>query len=164
MSLSKVVVVTGTTKGIGLEIARHLLSLNHCVVGIGRSDSAISHSNYKHLKLDLTLNVSTIIRDEALQHFGRIDSFIHNAAVLVLDRIENIEMGKLKDSMQINLFAAIEITQKLLPNIRKSRGSVVLISSGAAVQGYKAYPINAGMDFLLYFKGSIKYVLLYSRC
>ena len=50
----KVILITGTSKGIGKSLANYYLSKNHIVIGCSRKYSNIKHQNYSHYNLDIT--------------------------------------------------------------------------------------------------------------
>ncbi len=52
--MNKVVVITGTSKGIGKAMALYYLNKNFVVAGCSRSSSSIEHQNYRHFELDIT--------------------------------------------------------------------------------------------------------------
>ena len=87
------VLITGTSKGIGLAIAKLFLEKNHNVIGIDRLPSSIEHKDYIHYKCD--------IRDyEKLPDVKDVNILINNAGT------QN------EEDIDINLKALIYITEK----------------------------------------------------
>jgi 3-oxoacyl-[acyl-carrier protein] reductase len=80
MLLNKVMLITGTSSGIGLGLAKHYSELGLKVVGGSRRDSDFSHSNYRHMIVDVTDEEEvrkwiSIVRKQ----YGRIDILVCNA-------------------------------------------------------------------------------------
>jgi len=125
------VIITGTSKGIGRAIAENYLSLGEKVIGIGRNHS-ISHENYTAISCDLSnpeavnrLSFPELGSDELI--------FIHNAGILgTVDYFEKLGPNELPQVMQVNLFSGASILQQLLKQIPKTQPfKSVFISSGA---------------------------------
>lgn len=140
----KAFVVTGTSRGIGLEIANMMLQQGHQVLGISRSPSPISHPNYYELNLDLGkldssqpigLKVLTI----AMQNMGRVDGFVHNAGKLGMKNLSDLSEELMTNVMTVNLYSAMHLIKYLAPEIGKQHGSIILVSSGAASKTYKGW-------------------------
>ncbi len=52
--MNKIIVITGTSKGIGKAMALYYLNKNFVVAGCSRSSSSIDDENYRHFELDIT--------------------------------------------------------------------------------------------------------------
>lgn len=143
----KVFVVTGASRGIGLAIAQCLLSHNSRVMVIARSTSALEELAQQHRD-----NVEVLTGDFADQslprrvvaaaeaRWQRLDGLIINHGVL--DPVARISDSSIEDwqaAYQINLFSAVALVQAAIPALRKSKGSIILTSSGAAVKGYQGW-------------------------
>ena len=78
-----VILITGTTKGIGNYLANHYLQDdNNFVIGFARSDSTIVNSNYIHYQLDIADEPSvTKVCKDVYRKFKKIDVLINNAGV-----------------------------------------------------------------------------------
>jgi NAD(P)-dependent dehydrogenase (short-subunit alcohol dehydrogenase family) len=139
----KTIVVTGTSRGIGQAIAKELLTQGHLVFGISRSlpsNELFTFKNYHYIQLDMTSSTAPKqVYDKVMAITDTIDSFVHNAGVLQIQRIENIHLNEMKSLMDVNLYSSISFIQQFLPKLRKSKGSIVLVSSGAAVNAYSAW-------------------------
>lgn len=129
--LLNMVIITGTSRGIGKAIAENYLSLNEKVIGIGRNHP-ISHPQYSSIYCDLSIPESV----EQIS-FPDLSSeaviFIHNAGILgTVDYFEKLDSTEISRVMQVNLFAGAVILQKLLRQIPKSQSfKSIFISSGA---------------------------------
>ncbi len=82
MNQQRVILITGTSRGIGLGLARHYLKLGDTVCGCSRAESAIDEPGYTHFGLDVAdePRVVAMVRSVARKH-GRIDVLINNAGI-----------------------------------------------------------------------------------
>lgn len=78
----KIIIITGTSKGIGKKVAEYYLSLGHVVVGCSRGKPSIVQENYRHHSLDVSdeKSVKTMLR-ATRKEFKRIDVLINNAGI-----------------------------------------------------------------------------------
>lgn len=82
MSKLRVILITGTSRGIGLGLARHYLAHGDHVYGCSRAPATIRHEHYRHFELDVsdepavTAMVRAAVRDQ-----GRIDALLNNAGI-----------------------------------------------------------------------------------
>lgn len=82
------VLITGTRKGIGKALAEHYLAQGYRVQGCSRSDSDISHPNYRHAGLDVSDEkaVVAMVR-QAAREWGGIDILINNAGIASMNPV-----------------------------------------------------------------------------
>ena len=108
------ILITGTSGGIGKEIANEFLASNHIVIGIDKCKSTITNKNYTHFVAD--------IFSDALPDISDIDILINNAGV------QNSGMD-----IDINLKGTIRVTEKYA--FQKNIKSVLFIASASAQTG-----------------------------
>ncbi len=111
--MNQLVIITGTSKGIGKAIAEEFLLNNFKVIGMDRLDSSIQNSNYTHYQLD-------IFKDE-LPTLPKCDILINNAGTQNDNDIDN------------NLKGTIKVTEKYAFN--DNIKSVLFIVSSSASSG-----------------------------
>ena len=137
----KHIVVTGTSRGIGHELALQLAE-NHQVLAVSRSVSPalMAHSNITNLQADLTTEDGLAQVASFLESsWKRVDAVIHNAGALVNKPFSDLSPADFLRVYQVNVFAVASLTQTVLPYME--RGShVVTISSMGGIQGSSKFP------------------------
>lgn len=143
--MTKIALVTGANKGIGFETAKQLAEKNIKVLLGARNEieGKKAEEALRDLALDVTFvkldisnptdiqNVKTYIES----NYGVLDILINNAAVFLDsawfgNNTETVPLQTLRDTFDINYFGTVELTQALLPAIKKSKeGRIVNISS-----------------------------------
>ncbi|KAL2142439.1 hypothetical protein VTI28DRAFT_1148 [Corynascus sepedonium] len=144
---SKVVIVTGASRGIGLAIAQFLLAASHKVVLVSRSADQLQElkdrfpSQVAYLAADMTVaDAARRATELAILTFGRIDGVVVNHGVLSpMTRIENASIEEWKKLYDANLFSALALTKEAIPHLRASKGRIIFVSSGAATGAYTAW-------------------------
>ena len=144
MNEARIAVVTGANRGIGLEIVRQLARLGWQVVltsrDADRGRQAATHLREQGLAADaLQLDVTDRASCEAARHwlaqrFERVDALVNNAGILIDPKggsVLDLPGEVLRQTLETNLFGALNVTQALAPLLRASRGArVVNLSSG----------------------------------
>jgi NAD(P)-dependent dehydrogenase (short-subunit alcohol dehydrogenase family) len=147
MNDQKVVIVTGSSSGIGLESALLLARNGYITYATMRSpekDTSIKTAVQKEglpirvVQLDVTddNSVKNAV-DHIISEAGRIDVLVNNAGYGLGGALEDLSMEEIKSQYETNLFGLIRVTQAVLPTMRKqSSGRIVNLSSGAGIFGY----------------------------
>lgn len=80
--MSKVIIITGSRKGIGRYLSEYYLGKNNKVIGFSRSESDLLHENYTHYTLDVADEKEVISHVRKIKkEFGKIDCLINNAGI-----------------------------------------------------------------------------------
>lgn len=141
----KTFIITGSNRGIGKVIAEVFLREGASVVLNGRNEEKLEavrlefeQMGYSPLAVpaDLTRpeECERLVRASA-GHFGKIDGLINNAGLPARGRLENISAGLFTEVVSANLLTAVYCTKAALPELIKTHGSVIFISSLAAIHG-----------------------------
>ncbi|MBC7279679.1 SDR family NAD(P)-dependent oxidoreductase [Nocardioides sp.] len=144
-SHNEVAVVTGGSAGLGLALAETLLDRSWNVVTDARDADRL------HAALPDRPQVTILagdVRDQdhqdaiaaAVARHGRLDLLVHNASDLgPMLPLAEVADGDLSRVLETNLLAPLSLTQRLLPYLIASRGTLVGISSDAAVEHYPTW-------------------------
>lgn len=137
----KVVVITGSSRGIGRETARLALAAGARVVLNGRDEAALENAERELGCHGVAADVSTpegaaeLLR-QALEREGRVDVVIANAGRSMRGAFANLVPQTVRAMIDANLLSAVWTAQAALPALRTTRGRLVFISSLAAVRGF----------------------------
>lgn len=145
--MKKVALITGANKGLGYETARQLGELGFAVIVTARTNEKIS-ATVKNLqaggvevygfRLEVTDGNEVAALQEFVENkFGRLDVLVNNAGVqldlpsfMPSNSTETVSSDVLRKTFETNYFSVIELTQKLLPLLKKSTaGRIVNVSS-----------------------------------
>ncbi|KAK8122238.1 short-chain dehydrogenase [Apiospora sp. TS-2023a] len=145
--MSKAFIVTGASRGLGLAIADILLKESHKVFLVARSETDLRKLKESHpqgvayMAADLSdLSVAPKIIAAAQKAFGKIDGLVINHGTLTpLTRIADSNIEEWRQAYDINVLSAVALVKEAIPELRKSKGRVVFISSGAATGAYAAW-------------------------
>jgi len=139
----KNVVITGTSRGIGFELAKQFAKNGHKVLALSRNTEplqAVNHPNIKVISVDLssTSDLQKITRF-VNDNWKSVDILIHNAGKLVNKPFTELTQEDFFDVYKVNVFAVAELTKVMIPNLKKG-AHVVTISSMGGIQGSMKFP------------------------
>tara|TARA_B100001059_G_scaffold63980_1_gene60017 strand:- start:2076 stop:2873 length:798 start_codon:yes stop_codon:yes gene_type:complete len=135
--MSKVILITGASSGIGKAIGDLLCNKNFKVYGTSRDPSKYINSNFQLLGLNVN-NPASINKciDEIIKIEGSIDVLINNAGVGITGPLEEIPEIEIENNFKTNFFGPLNIIKKVLPIMRsKKSGLIINVTSLAAYVG-----------------------------
>jgi 3-oxoacyl-[acyl-carrier protein] reductase len=139
----KNVVITGTSRGIGFELAKVFANKGHKVLAISRNTaplSALNHPNISLLAVDLSNNSEIKkISDFVKTNWKQVDILINNAGKLINKTFTNLTSNDFLEVYKVNVFAVAELTKLLIPFLPKG-SHVVTVSSMGGIQGSMKFP------------------------
>lgn len=142
----KVWFITGASSGLGKSLAEAAIAAGHDVVVTARRLErlrALAHGHEDHV-LPLAMDVTdAAARDAAvaatLARFGRIDVLANVAGRGVVGACEEFAPDQLRQQMELNFFAAAEMSRAVLPHMRKQQsGNIITVSSIAGLVAMNA--------------------------
>jgi NAD(P)-dependent dehydrogenase (short-subunit alcohol dehydrogenase family) len=155
----KVVVITGSSKGIGRETARLLHSLGARVVLNGRDPSRLAavagelgsvEGPVRSIAADVAdpAEASRLI-DETVEAYGRIDMLVNNAGLSMRGRFDSLSAEVVDRVMNTNINGTLYPTLSAVPHLTKNRGSVVFVSSLAGLRGFPGIGVYSASKMAL---------------
>ncbi|WP_425637128.1 SDR family NAD(P)-dependent oxidoreductase [Algoriphagus yeomjeoni] len=151
----KVIIVTGSTMGIGRAIAKKATSEGAKVIIHGLEEdlgaqfvSELGRENARLHIEDLAIEgAPQRLVDLALESFGQLDSIVNNAAIVAASDIHTTDKAFLNKLMEVNTYAPLFLIKSALPHLIESHGAVLNIGSINAWSGEHnllAYSITKG--------------------
>jgi 3-oxoacyl-[acyl-carrier protein] reductase len=139
----KNVLITGTSRGIGFELAQLFADENHNVLAVSRNTETIStlnHPKITALSVDISdeNDVKKVVNFVA-STWENVDIIIHNAGMLVNKPFAEITATDFLDVYKVNVFGVAELTKNMIPFLQKG-SHVVTISSMGGIQGSLKFP------------------------
>ena len=139
----KNIVITGTSRGIGFELAKQFAENGHQVLALSRNTkplSAINHKNITALSVDISNNDDlNKVTDFIKSTWEKVDILINNAGKLINKPFTEISSEDFLEVYKVNVFGVAEITKLTIPFLKKG-SHVVTISSIGGIQGSLKFP------------------------
>lgn len=133
----KNIIITGTSRGIGYELALQFANAGHNVLAVSRKipQTLIENQNISCLGIDLSLGVGLAqIKDFIESTWQTVDIVIHNAGAILLKPFAEITAEEFEYIYKVNVFGVAALNRVVLP-FMPSGSHVVTISSMGGVQG-----------------------------
>jgi len=154
--MSKTIVITGASRGIGFALTQLALQEGHRIYALSRNIQPLKKSERLYpYRIDLSEEQSLSIFAEQLQKEGiKIDALIHNAGMLLNKPFSETTTADFESIYRVNVFGLAALTRLLLPSI-EPKGHIVSISSmggltsSAKFPGLAAYSSSKGAVSIL---------------
>ena len=133
----KNIIITGTSRGIGYELALQFANAGHQVLAISRKtpQTLMEHPNVSCLPLDISVAEDLVqVEKFILQTWKKVDVLLHNAGRLLHKPFDQITADEFQSVYKVNVFAVAELTKICIPFMQKG-SHVVTISSMGGIQG-----------------------------
>lgn len=150
----KNIIITGTSRGIGYELALKFANEGHCVLALSRNIPAIlkQHEKIVCLQVDLSNeNDLEKVSDFLTKSWKKVDAIVHNAGALIFKPFSETSVQDFEKIYKVNVFAVAALTQIALPFLQKG-SHVVTISSMGGIQGSTKF---AGLSAYSSSKGAV---------
>jgi NAD(P)-dependent dehydrogenase (short-subunit alcohol dehydrogenase family) len=152
--MSKIWLITGAGRGMGVDIAKAALAAGYEVVATGRNTARVAEAlgnsaNLLVVKLDITKPADAESAVKAtLDKFGRVDVLVNNAANFYAGFFEELTPQQMERQLSTSLIGPMNVTRAILPVMRKQRsGLIITISSTAGLTGFEFGTAYAASKF-----------------
>ncbi len=154
-----VVILTGSSSGIGLAVAKKLYRSNYRVIATAREQSLHrlreqglpDTPTFLHMPLDVTNEVQReqVVR-RAMQEFGRIDVLINNAGIAYRAVFEHMSRKDDYHQAHVNYFGPMDLARSVLPVMREQRsGRIINVSSVGGMMSMPTMSAYSASKFAL---------------
>ena len=150
----KNIIITGTSRGIGYELALQFAQAGHQVLAISRKtpQALIENENISCLSVDLASDNDLAVVSQFLSStWKKVDVIIHNAGSLLLKPFGEITSKEFENIYKVNVFGVANLTRICLPYLQKG-SHIVTISSMGGIQGSVKF---AGLSAYSSSKGAV---------
>ena len=130
----RILLITGTSRGLGRAMAEHFLAAGDTVIGCSRSASDLEHRHYQHHCLDISdeTAVSTLLRDLRRAQ-PRLDALINNAGMASMNAFALSPIESFDNICAANVRGTVLFCQKALPLLRRAEAARIINFSTIAV-------------------------------
>jgi NAD(P)-dependent dehydrogenase (short-subunit alcohol dehydrogenase family) len=150
----KNIIITGTSRGIGFELALQFANAGHQVLALSRKTPQIliENPNITCLSVDLSKEEDlTQVEKFLTTSWKKIDAIVHNAGSLLLKPFSETKPEEFENIYKVNVFGVANLTRICLPFLQKG-SHVVTISSMGGIQGSMKF---AGLSAYSSSKGAV---------
>jgi len=145
----KVIIITGSSMGIGKVMAREMADEGAKIVLNGRNANRLKTTHQEFL--DQGYQMSAVAGDvskvedcekliaSTIATYGRLDVLVNNAGISMEGTVEELHPDVFRKVMEVNVLGSVYPTQKALTALRKSKGHVIFIGSAAGIRGIPNY-------------------------
>ena len=133
----KTIVITGTRKGIGKEMAKHYLAKGWQVVGCSRGEGSIKHAHYQHFALDVGDEDAVIAMARTIKaSHGQVDALLNNAGIASMNHALLTPASTVNRILQTNVVGTFLFCREMAKLMRRTKtGRIVNFTT-------VAHPLN----------------------
>jgi NAD(P)-dependent dehydrogenase (short-subunit alcohol dehydrogenase family) len=135
MESARAAIITGSSRGIGLEAAKELVRRGCIVYGISRSAPGFSHELFTHIPGDVSDPASVRTSSQAAldgikEKGARLQALVNNAGYAQVGAVEDVPLEMVRRQFETNVFGLLEMTRCILPAMKERHsGRIVNVSS-----------------------------------
>ncbi len=142
--MSRVIVITGTRKGIGKELSEYYLNKKDIVIGCSRGEGTIEHKNYRHFVLDVSDEKAVIKMVRSIKkEFRRIDVLLNNAGIASMNHFLTTPLKTVQNMFATNFFGTFIFSREVSKVMMKQKfGRIVnytTVASALRLDGEAIY-------------------------
>jgi NAD(P)-dependent dehydrogenase (short-subunit alcohol dehydrogenase family) len=139
----KNIIITGTSRGIGFEMAKQFAENGHRVLAVSRNTNPLDNFNHPSItSISVDLSIASDIdkiSDFVGTHWNTVDVLINNAGMLINKPFSELTEEDFMAAYKVNVFGVAETIKQLIPFMH-SESHVVTISSMGGIQGSMKFP------------------------
>ena len=142
--MSRIIIITGTRKGIGKELALYYLDNNDIVIGCSRGNSSIDNSNYRHFSLDVSDEKAVVSMIRSVKkEFGKIDVLLNNAGIASMNHFLTTSYETVKNIFSTNFFGTFLFSREVSKVMMKQKSGRIVnfttIATPLSLEGEAIY-------------------------
>ncbi len=142
--MKRVIIITGSSKGIGKELCLYYLNLGDIVIGCSRSEASIENENYKHHILDVSDEKAVVkMVRESKKEFKRVDILLNNAGIASMNHFLTTSLSSVEKIFSTNFIGTFLFTREVSKIMMKQKfGRVVnytTVASALNLEGEAIY-------------------------
>lgn len=135
------VVITGAAAGLGAALARAFADRGASLVLMDRNADALQALGAETGALCLPVDLSDATATDAaiatmLADSPRIDTLIHNAAILVPQPLARLEFAMFRATLDVGITAGYQLARAALPSMQAHGGAMIFVSSQSGIKGF----------------------------
>lgn len=117
----KTIVITGTRKGIGKEMAEHYLAAGWQVVGCSRGEGSIEHAHYQHFALDVSDEDAVIAMARTIKaSHGKVEALLNNAGIASMNHALLTPASTVNRILQTNVVGTFLFCREMAKLMRRT--------------------------------------------
>jgi len=134
--MNKIAIVTGASRGIGLEISKKLIEMNFKVIGIARnfSNTNFEHPMFTKFNFDLLLIKEYEEKLKFLKNSKDLYILVNCAGIGLFGLHEELKFNEIQKMLTLNFVSPILLTKLFLRDLKNNKGYIFNISSVTALQ------------------------------
>lgn len=138
--MSKVIVITGGSSGIGKSVGEYLFKKGYTVYGTSRNPQKYN-STFPLIALNVknTDSIKTAF-SEIIQKEQKIDIVINNAGIGITGPVEEIPEAEIKNHFETNFYGPIRVINAILPQMRQQNSGLII--NVTSIAGYMGLPFR----------------------
>ena len=131
MVSNPVMLITGTTRGIGQCLTKHYTNCGYNVIGCSRNETSYKSANYRHFCLDISEEASVkILFREIRKVYGRLDVLINNAGISSNNHVLLTSLDEAHNAMETNFIGTFLLCREAVKIMKRNKyGRIINVSS-----------------------------------
>ena len=123
----KTIVITGTRKGIGKEMAEHYLAEGWQVVGCSRGEGSIEHDHYQHFALDVSDEDAVIAMARTIKvSHGKVNALLNNAGIASMNHALLTPASTVNRILQTNVVGTFLFCREMAKLMRRTKNGRII--------------------------------------